>query len=293
MNGTEIDDGLTDEERAALADDDGGDASTTDADADAGAADNGQGADNEQQAEEAAAADDKSTDDAAEAEQPAAAEAGADEQAAEAQPQQTPILVAASVEEATAKLNDIQAQKDALLDQFDNGDMSARDYQKQVDALGKEERGLERQIYEAELANKLEGQRLQNEWVTTCNNFIADNAIYKDNPRLYKALDAEVRELANDPKTATWTGQKFLEEAHKNLSEAFNLPSAKKATAKIDTANKRELPPNLSKVPSAEIEDTSGGRFAVLDRMATNDPLAYEEALAKMPEAERNAYLAS
>lgn len=285
MATNEIDDGLTDEERAALADEDG-----SGAEAGTEAA---QGADNEQQQAEAAAADDKSTDDAAEAEQPAAAEAGADEQAAEAQPQQTPILVAASVEEATAKLNDIQAQKDALLDQFDNGDMSARDYQKQVDALGKEERGLERQIYEAELANKLEGQRLQNEWVTTCNNFIADNAIYKDNPRLYKALDAEVRELANDPKTASWTGQKFLEEAHKNLSEAFNLPSAKKATTKIDTANKRELPPNLSKVPSAEIEDTSGGRFAVLDRMATNDPLAYEEALAKMPEAERNAYLAS
>lgn len=286
MATNEIDDGLTEEERAALAEEDGSEgagASTDDAT---------QGADNEQQAEAAAAAD-KSTDDAAAAEQPAAAEAGADEQAAEAQPQQTPILVAAPIEEATAKLNDIQAQKDALLDQFDNGDMSARDYQKQLDALSKQERDLEFEIRESKLADKLEGQRLQNEWVTTCNNFIADNAIYKDNPRLYKALDAEVRELANDPKTASWTGQKFLEEAHKNLSEAFNLPSAKKATTKIDTANKRELPPNLSKVPSAEIEDTSGGRFAVLDRMATNDPLAYEEALAKMPEAERNAYLAS
>lgn len=286
----EIDDGLTDEERAALADDDGGDkaAATTDGDAEAEAA-AAQGAGNEQtqEAATAAAADDQSA--AATTTDTAAAA----EDAAETQPQPAPILVASPVEEANTRLTAIQGEKDALLDKFDNGDLTAREYQKQVDALGKEERGLERQIYEAELANKLEGQRLQNEWVTTCNNFIADNAIYKDNPRLYKALDAEVRELANDPKTATWTGQKFLEEAHKNLSEAFNLPSAKKATAKIDTANKRELPPNLSKVPSAEIEDTSGGRFAVLDRMATNDPLAYEEALAKMPEAERNAYLAS
>lgn len=282
MSNTEIDDGLTDEERAALADDDGGDASTTDADADAGAADNGQGADNEQQAEEAAAA----------AEQANTADAGAEAEP-ETQPQPAPILVASPVEEANTRLTAIQGEKDSLLDKFDNGDITAREYQTQVDALAKEERKLEFQIHEAELAGKLENQRLQNEWVSTCNKFVDDNPVYKDNPRLYKALDAEVRELANDPKTATWTGQKFLEEAHKNLSEAFNLPSAKKATAKVDTANKRELPPNLSKVPSAEIEDTNGGRFAVLDRMATNDPLAYEEALAKMPEAERNAYLAS
>ena len=270
MSNTEIDDGLTDEERAALAEADGSEADDATEDA-------GQGADNEKTAEEAAAA--------AEDPKPAAAEPEP-----EAQPQQAPILVASPVEEANARLTEIQTQKDALLDQFDNGDLTARDYQKQVDALAKEERKLEFQIHEAELAGKLENQRLQNEWVITCNKFVDDNPVYKDNPRLYKALDAEVRELANDPKTANWSGQKFLDEAHKNLSEAFKLPAAKKAATAQD---KRELPPNLSRVPSAEIEDTSGGRFAVLERMASTDPIGYEEALAKMTQAERDAYLAS
>lgn len=272
---TKTDDGLTDEERAALAEDEGSEAAGASTDDD-----DAQGADNEQQAEAAAAATTQGADD----------DAGAEPEA-EAQPQPSPILVASPVEEANARLSEIQTQKDALLDQFDNGDLTARDYQKQVDALAKEERKLEFQIHEAELAGKLENQRLQNEWVTTCNTFIESNPVYKDNPRLYKALDAEVRELANDPKTANWSGQKFLQEAHKNLSEAFNLPTAKAPAAKQTT--QRELPPNLSKVPSAEIEDTNGGRFAVLERMATNDPLAYEEALAKMPQAERDAYLAA
>ena len=41
------------------------------------------------------------------------------------------------------------------------------------------------------------------------------------------------------------------------------------------------------------MNDTDGGRFAVLDRLAATDPIAYEDALAKMPEAERNAYMAA
>lgn len=290
MSNTEIDDGLTGEERAALTEDDGGGeaASTIDADAAAEAAADGQGAEDDKQAEEAAAA----------AEQANAADAGADAATAEpeAQPQPAPILVASPVEEANTRLTAIQGEKDALLDKFDNGDLTAREYQTQVDALAKEERKLEFQIHESELATKLENQRLQNDWVSTCDRFIDANPVYKDNPRLYKALDAEVKELANDPKTANWTGQKFLDEAHKNLAEAFNLPQAKSAakdTSKKQAEDKRELPPNLSKVPAAEIEDTSGGRFAVLDRMATNDPIGYEEALAMLPQAERDAYLAS
>jgi hypothetical protein len=49
----------------------------------------------------------------------------------------------------------------------------------------------------------------------------------------------------------------------------------------------------LAKVPAADVEDTNGGRFAVLDRMASTDPLGYEEALNKMSAAERDAYMAS
>lgn len=285
------DDGLTPEERAALGEDEGTatdtntDANTDDAEAAAAAE-----ADKAKQDDEAAKATDdaKAAEAAAAATPEAAAEAPADGQ------QAAPILVAQPVADAEARLTDIATKKDALLTQFDDGDITAKDYQKQLDELSKQERKIEFEVHEAQLAAKLEQQRLQNDWNATCNAFIAEHAIYKNNDRLYKALDAEVRELAAKPETAQWSGAKFLEEAHKNLKTAFgfNEPEAGSKPAESQR-QQRELPPNLAKVPAANLEDTNGGRFAVLDRLANSDPIAYEEALNKLSATERDAYLAA
>lgn len=285
-NPTELDDGLTDEERAALSDD--GD--IVNADPGTGEADD---KDTERAAEAAATAAEPGADAGAAAEAAATDPAATttEEPAPETKQQPAPILVAPPPEDAAAKLTEIGEKKDSLLDQFDNGDITAKEYQKQLDALAKEERAIERAQDRAELAASMEQQRLQNDWISTCNAFVDSNPIYKDNPRLYKALDAEVRELASKPETANWSGQRFLDEAHKNLSEAFNLPASKTTAPKAPA--RKDLPPNLAKVPAANVEDTSGGRFAVLDRMANTDPIGYEDALARMPAAERDAYLAS
>jgi hypothetical protein len=285
---TDIDDGLTDEERAALQDD--GDVATEQTD------DTGTKPDVETEAETAAAADDKPAQEAPQAATPPAdaADTSAAEPVAEPQAQPAPILVAPAPEDAAAKLAEIDTKKDALLTQFDDGDITAKEYQKQLDALAKEERAIERAQDRAELAAQMEQQRLQNDWTQTCNNFVESHPVYKDNPRLYKALDAEVRELAQKPETANWSGQKFLDEAHKALKTAFGFQEANApAPSKDQQRQQRDLPPNLAKVPAANLEDTNGGRFAVLDRMASSDPTGYEEAIAKMSEAERNAYLAA
>lgn len=288
----DIDDGLTDEERAALAEDGGeSEGSTPPAD------------DDNADAEAAAAAAKQAADAAAAkaAEEAAAADAGkkdvpTETPAIEAEAtKQQPILVAPALEDADARLAEIATKKDALLTQFDDGDITAREYQKQLDALAKEERQIEFQQHEANLASKLEQQRLQNEWTSTCNSFVESHPIYKNNDRLYRTLDAEVRELAAKPETASWSGQRFLDEAHKNLKTAFGFSEptdqGKADKAKYDPA--ASLPPNLARVPAADIESTSGGKYAVLDRLASTDPLGYEAALEKMSEAERNAYLAS
>jgi hypothetical protein len=284
----EIDDGLTDQERAALADDEGGSEEVTNQDADDGSGgDDGKGSESpEDQA--ATGSEDPAAGEASDAKADDGATA-----ATEAKPQQAPILIAPVPENVDAKLAEIASQKSTLLDQFDNGDVTAKEYQLQLDALAKQERQIERQQDRAELAGQMEQQRLQNEWTRTCNDFVERNAVYKDNPRLYKALDAEVRELAAKPDTANWSGQKFLDEAHKNLSEAFGLKNDGVKKAEKPIAPRRELPPNLAKVPSADVEDTNGGRFAVLDRMANTDPLGFEETLNKMSSADRDAYLQS
>ena len=276
----DLDDGLTVEERAALAEDDGGAAVTDEG------ADNGEGTKGAEDTPEVAAAAEPAAADAAAEPEPAAAEN---------QPQPAPILIAPVPENADARLSEIATAKEDLLTKFDDGDVTAKEFQQQLDALTKQERQIERQQDRAELASQMEQQRLQNEWTQTCNTFVEKNAAYKDNPRLYKALDAEVRELAAKPETAAWSGQRFLDEAHKNLKAAFGFQDGTPAPApKVDAKTpRRELPPNLAKVPAADVEDTNGGRFAVLDRMAATDPSGYESALGRLSESERDAYLQS
>jgi len=289
----DIDDGLTDEERLALVDDEG-DATDNVADPKA---------DDAEAAAEAAATDGAEADAAkAAADAAAAATAAAatteeaDQAAATAEATQAaPILIAPVVEDAAAKLAEIDTKKEALLNQFDDGDITMREYQKQVAELDKDMRLIERAQDRAELAGQMEQQRLQNDWNATCAAFVSTHAVYKDNARLYKALDAEVRELATKPETAQWTGQQFLDEAHKNLKTAFGFaetPGAKPGEAP-QRQQRGELPPNLAKVPAADVQDTNGGRFAVLDRMANTDPEGYEETLNKMSQSERDAYLAA
>lgn len=281
------DDGLTDEERAALSDEEDGSAISAAAD---------EGAGNEEEEAGVDTTADEAADDAAGAvaaadagQQPAAADAA---EAAEASVQQAPILVAPDVQDAENRLTAIATQKESLLTQFDDGDITAREFQKAMDDLNKQERQIEFDVREAQLAAKMQAQQAQNDWISTCNAFLESNPVYKDNIRLYRALDAEVKELAQKPETASWSGAKFLAEAHKALAEAFNLPAAN-APQQSKQRRTDNLPPNLAKVPAADVNDTDGGRFAVLDRLASTDPIAYEEALAKMPEAERNAYMAA
>jgi FAD/FMN-containing dehydrogenase len=259
----EIDDGLTEEERAALSEDEG------------------------EGTEAPQILLDFPEDAGTDAETTAASVV---QEAAEPVAEAKPILVSPPPEDAEAKLKDIVDRKEALLAQFDEGDITTREYQGQLDALAKEERSIERAQDRAELAAQMEQQRLQNDWTATCNTFVESHPVYKDNARLYKALDAEVRDLAARSDTASWTGQKFLDEAHKALKASFGFQETGVTKAKSQSTT-RDLPPNLAKVPAANLEDTNGGRFAVLDRMANSDPVGYEETLNKMSESERTAYL--
>ena len=294
-----IDDGLTPEERAALSEDDGSGEQSNQSDHH-----RNDGEDQEAIAKAAAeSADAEAEANAKKAEADAAAASDAEAgngtnnetaPTAEAAPASQPILVANPVNDAEARLAEIASEKDKLLEQFDDGDITAREFQKRIDELSKQERRIEFEQHEAQLAAKMEAQRIQNEWNSTCNAFIDSHPAYKEMPWLYMQLDSKVKELAAQPESVSWSGQKFLDEAHKSLKEKYKFPDAEPTQKQKPAFNPAaNLPPNLAKVPAAEVEDTSGGRFAVLDRMAANDPLGYEEALAKMPEAERNAYLSS
>lgn len=294
----EIDDGLTEEERAALAEDEdettdegaGDDQDDAQAGDDGADGDAGDGNDANAGEDAAEAADDtqQAGDDAAAAAEPAAA------------PQQSaPVLIAQPLEDAQAKLADIATKKTDLVTRFDDGDITTKEYQQELDALNKAEREIEFAIHETKLAEKMEQQRLQNEWTATVNAFIGANDRYDPvkNPRMYQMLDMEVRAVAGTEEAKAMTGAQILRKAHENLAEAFGFADEQKQTPAQQqgkkTAAKPALPPSLDKVPAADTPDMSQGRFAGLDRLAQTNPIAYEEALMKLSDSEREAYLAA
>jgi len=210
--------------------------------------------------------------------------------------QPAPILVAEAPSDADAKLADIATKKDDLAQKFDDGDITAKEYHSQLDALNKQERGIEMAQHKAQMANEMAEQQRLNAWYTQAQAFAIERG-YTDQRRM-NLIDAEVRAVATaDP---TLTGMQVLQKAHQNLIDAGLAPNvaAKPAAPTAAPAAQAkskpvELPPSIHKLPAADVDDTGAGEFAELDRLASTDPLKYEQTLAKMSEAQRDRYLAA
>lgn len=313
---TEIDDGLTDEEREALEskddiiedgtdgngdggnDEGGGEESSNDQNQeDSGkgnADDDGAGNDDGATGNDDAAATAAATDDGS-----AAGATDTEQQAGQTNETSSPLLVVDAPADAEEKLAEISTKKADLVEQFDNGDITAKEYQQQLDALNKDERKIELQVHEANLAQKLESQRQANEWKSTVDNFIRENSRYnpQTSPRMYQLLDIEVRNLAKSEefknRNDSAAGREILQRAHENLAKDLGFEATKPAAQTQKAAPKKDAPPSLHNTPAADANDVSGGKYAVLDRLATKDPIAYEEALMKLTDKERDAYLSA
>lgn len=219
--------------------------------------------------------------------------AGADEPGAAPS---APLFVAEAPADAEVKLAEIATKKAELRAQHDDGDITTDELMTQTDTLNKQERDIERAIDRAELAASMEQQRLANEWLTTANKFAADHGYdAKGNPRQYRALDAEVRDIAVTPEGQKMTGPQILAAAHANLVAAGMAPAkaAVAAPVKKTAIPRPNLPPDLGAFPASGGNDPGEGRFASLDRLQQSNPAAYEAAIAKLPQAELDAYLST
>lgn len=201
-----------------------------------------------------------------------------------------------TVSDLTEKIEANEAQQNALLEQFDDGELTREEYQEQLKALNAESRQFIKDQAKAETAIQEADARYFKD-VTT---FLSENPMYKKGGLLYNALDEKVKELqaqSDNPRSPA-----IIREAHKQIQDELGLKSDAQPAPKNDTKTaqqsgkpkpKREIPPNLNGIPSSDVNDAAddNGRFAVLARMAKSDPLEHEKALAKMSEAEMDEYL--
>ena len=305
---------LTDEERAGLAE------LLSEAKAeDADEADEGYGdaeeADEESEADDGDGdADDVTGEDADEdEEEPSAAadedagEPEADEDEGDAPAPVRPAFVADP--DIKDKIADIDKQLDDLAAKFDEGDLTAKELRAQSRALEDQRQELREQIIRADVARDAAVQT----WRGHVGQFIAENPAYKPGTDAFAMLDDEVKRLQVrtenpfDPALLKKAHQSLVAKARALLGQSGNDDPAQKADDKKKAAAETkkpgsrqpksaigEIPQTLAQVPASDtVEVDDGGKFGYLDRLSNSDPVKYEAALARLSQAERDAYLAS
>lgn len=289
--------GLTDEERASLleAEDD----TTTTMEESLEGAGNGEQGDGEAGKGDDNAGANDAGDGAADAGNGSGddgAGAGADAGATVDPGKPAPLLVAEAPVDADAKLAAIGEKKNTLIAQFNDGDITAMEYQTELDKLAKEERTIERAVDKAQIAAEMTQQQETNAWLAQAQDFVTNkHPEYSKSQVRHMALDNFVKEIGRNPANASMTGAQILAEAHKRVVEDLGEAPAKAKAAgdagKPLKGSQAEPPKTLAKVPAAQGNDVDDGRWAQFDRLASTDPVALEEKLMKLSETERDAYL--
>jgi hypothetical protein len=306
---------LTDEEREGLleeidegeGDDDSGDDGADDTTATAAGAETGDESEgegdedgqDEDGADAAAAAAAVATSDAKAAEADATA-ASVDDAAEDEPEEQAPRWILPA--DHQTKIDDIEAQKDALTEKFDDGELTGGEYRASMKALEKQADDLKSVKIRAEVAR----DTAIDTWKGDVADFMSDHPEYTKSKFLRDALDAEVRQLQST--SVNPLNPKILAKAHAKITGeitgAFKTDTTPaggktdkggKKTETTAPAKKRDdPPPTLAHVPASDPTDADdGGEFAHLDRaLAKNDSLGYEKALAALPEHKREQYLA-
>ena len=191
-----------------------------------------------------------------------------------------------------------QAERDALEDKFEAGDIDSKAYREQSRAIDSALRAETRKIEAASQNAEINGQL----WAAEQAAFFRANKTYtrEVNPVLWGTLNQEVMRVANDPATAGLTGIQVLCLAKANVEKAFSamFPGASKDKAPADKPGKKPVTPKpkaqrpthqtLRDVPAADTADVGNDRFAHLDKLTG---LKLEAAIAAMSEADKQAYL--
>ena len=284
---------LTEEELALLTEEER-DGYLDDEDDDEGEEGNGDEGDDDPQDDPTLAVDDPA----------AAAQAAANDQAGDDQgdgaetkeeftTQPKPLFNTEIPADIQAQRTEIDEKEDALDKQFDEGDITFSEHKKALREINQQRNALDRAELKAELAAEAYQTQIDNSWQATQTAFLASHPeLNTANEVQMTALDHLVRQETKATLDKGGSiGVPELERAYTKYKQAFNIEAAAPKQAKAPSAkNEGVVPPNLGKLPAATANDTDDGKFAHLDRL---EGVAFEDALAKLSDAQRDEYLRS
>ena len=215
----------------------------------------------------------------------------------------TPLIKADAPADATAKIGEIDKALDALDERFDAGELTAKELRVEARKLYDQREALNQSVFKSKLSEEMSQQQELDAWKRDVKDFLDEHKEISENKLKFSAFDTAVREVTRDEANSGLSNRKALALAYKTWTESLGLkPEAEpkpepaadkdtKAAADPKPKPKRELPPLLAKVPAADMQDLSDGKYATLDRLMETDPVRYENELAKLSEAEQDAYL--
>lgn len=280
--------GLTDEELALLAEEA--------AEAEAGT-EAGQEGEDAGKAAKAAEEEPKAeqTDDEKAAAAAASDDADADKKPAVAAYENLPLIKADAPANAQERLDAIAAEKAALIEKFDGGELTTKEYTEALEKLSDERDELRWSLRKNQLSVELTEQQKLDAWFSEVHTFASENPVLQSSPVIWNAFDEVVKRVGSDPATANLPDREGLELAFRILKQELgplvggaSAPTPAPSTPPVE----RHVPPTLAHIPAAAIDTVADARFDSLDRLSNTDPEKYEEAFAKMSPADQQRYLA-
>lgn len=214
---------------------------------------------------------------------------------------EVPLIRGEDLGQIQDRLTAIKAEQDALETQFEDGDITSKEFRAGLDKLNKEANDLQWKVNKTELANEITEQQKMQAWYSDVGSYLAANPELKASELRLKAFDTVVRQVTADPETAKLSNREQLAKAHEIWArelgqpgpKAKAQPAAKQAEPEPKRFTDRNVPPTLGRLPASASTDTDDGKYGYLDRLASTDPLKFEAELGRLSEADQNAYLAS
>lgn len=188
----------------------------------------------------------------------------------------------------------LEKQKDELDTKWDDGELTGPEYRAEIRKIDAQLDVFKEQRMAANIGKT---NAVQHYFDVTVPDFLAKHTEYEKGSILHAMLEAEVKKLQVQSQNPL--NPAILERAHENLTaqviKAYGVkPTAQnKQPGTKPAAAAREVVPTLGTVPAADANDDSdGGEFAYLDRLANSDVEKYEQELAKLSDEKRDRYLA-
>lgn len=214
------------------------------------------------------------------------------------------------VQNIDGKISEVDAELDALESKLDEGDLQLSDFMRESRRLNNERQELIADRREQEILQNTNAALYETDWNTSVANFMGQNEGFQ-NPIMMGALEAALKELYAEPDNVGSSHHWYLETARRAVMEQItprqataenppdneNSPQQQRRTQIASQQGKRaqqaakdrqQVPASLANVPASEDNPGDGDEFSHLDRL---EGVELEQALAKMSDAQVDRYL--